>query len=466
MEHDKEKVLLSVQETGVKLLVLEPFYGHLLSGMIKVVVKPEHQRKTAAIESLAMTTVKFSVRSDRWMKLTGEDRMKSFKKQLMHYIFMHPWAEQPSDVGLFYTSCDISANKFANDKESLSIHNWNYLFRQHQVEFDKEDWMDIYNSINKLKAEIKRSSSPKELEFYATQALMGNFWNDDQLIESIFFLPMTSRGSMNLSTVSNMVNEMKDSGASEEEIEEAIKDLAQEVEDPWEDVRNGTSDLGAKEIIKNALSDAKNRGDIPGDLQGYIDAFMSPPKIDWKSEIRKFASLTGNVVIKTTMSRRSKRWGTFPATRIIRTQRIAIIADSSGSVPDSSFVNFFNELRGILQQNCEIIFIQADAVVDQVDIYNKTLPTDLTVNRMGYGGTAFGPALEFVKTQGRDNENFKPIGKVDGVIYMTDGYAPAPDYSCYPKGIKMMWLTTGKPVDHMIKEGFLGNIVYLDEDGD
>lgn len=46
---------------------------------------------------------------------------------------------------------------------------------------------------------------------------------------------------------------------------------------------------------------------------------------------------------------------------------------------------------------------------------------------------------------------------------MTDGYAPAPDHSCYPMG-KMLWITTQKPVATMEAEGFKGKIILLELD--
>lgn len=457
----EKEVRDSLEERGVNLLITEPFYGHILSGIIKVIVAPESQRKTINIESLSMTTIKLSIRADRWEKLSKENRKKSLKKQIMHYIFMHPWSDRPKDIGLFYTSCDISANKYALDTETLNPCNFDDLFRHHSVPYEKEDWMSIYNSILNLRNKLEDTLSGPEKEFYSLLALKGEFWNKDQLTEAIFYLPRTSSGSMNFSDVADMLRSLLSMGAEPDAISQAIKDMAQETEDPWKSVGEGTSDLGAKEIIKNALNDAKMRGDIPGEMQSFVDAFLTPPKIDWKSEVRKFTSLTGNIQAKTTMTRRSKRTGTFPATRIVKTQKIAIIADSSGSVSDDEFVAFFSEMRGLLKENCIIIFIQADAQVDQVDTYKKNLPDELKINREGYGGTAFGPALRFVRDQGMDSK-FDKIGKVDGVIYMTDGYANAPDHEDYPSGTKMMWITTRKPVNKMESEGFLGKIVLLE----
>lgn len=467
----KDEVMNDVQDRSLDLMFREPFYGHVLAGVNKKISDKE-QNQSTQIQSLGMTTIVMSIDADKWLQMSKPQREKRLKKELMHYIFMHPWEEQPSNRGLFYTSCDISANKYAEDSTSMNFNNFNDLIAKYYITsgngrkaFETDGWTEIYRSLILLKADVDAKLTIEEKTKFAAMAMLGQFWNGSQLIESIFYLPQTGKGDMNLSSVSQMVAGMKGQpgGASDEDIQKAIEGMLDGEDDPWKSVSEGTSDLGIKEIIKNAFKDAKMRGDVPGEMGGYVDALLAPAKIDWKHEVKKFTSTAGNVVAKTTMSKRSKRFGTFPATKITRTQRIAIIADSSGSVSDEEFVAFFSELRGLLQANVQIIFIQADAGVDQVDIYNKRLPEQMRINRQGYGGTAFGPALKFVRTQGRGHAKFKPIGRVDGTIYMTDGYAPAPKHNDYPMG-KMMWITTQKSVNTMKSEGFEGHIVLLDLD--
>lgn len=464
---DKDKIMSTVQDSALSLIFNESFYGHVLAGINKKISEKEEAQSTT-INSLGMTTIVIAIDGEKWLALDLKQRVRRLKKELMHFIFMHPWEDQPSNRGLFYTACDISANKFAEDDTSMNLKNFNDLISKYFVtkgagrsNFDSDGWNAIYKNLVLLKADIDAKLTQEEKVKFTAMAMLGDFWKGDQLLESIFYLPQTGKGDMNMSGVSQMVSDMKGKGASDEEITKAIEDMSGGDPDPWKGVSEGTSDLGIKEIIKSAFRDAKMRGDVPGGLGDYVDALLAPAKIDWRHEVKKFTATAGNVVAKTTMTRRSKRFGTFPATKISRTQRLAIIADSSGSVSDAEFVAFFSELRGILQSNVQIIFIQADADVDQIDIYDKRLPEQMRINRMGYGGTAFGPALRFVRTQGRQQSKYKPIGRVDGTIYMTDGYAPAPKHDDYPMG-KMMWITTQKPVDKMKSEGFEGHIVLLD----
>lgn len=411
------ELLKTVEDTSLSLLIGEPFYGHIIAGINKKVSPPKKQKEVTQIHSLGATTITVNFDSEKWLKLNKKERQQRLKKEVMHYIFMHPWADRPKDLGFFYTACNLSANKYTEDNTSFRDLNFKELKSRYKVVFENDSWETFYKGITTLSEYVFASVSQEEAIAFQMMAMAGNFWKGDQLTEAIFFLPKGPKGNMNLSEVSDMVKGMQQpgGGATDEEIKDAIEQLAAEGSDPWESVAKGTSDLSVRELIKSALKDSKMRGDVPGGLSSYIDAFLSPPKIDWRHELRKFTSLMGDVVAKTTMSKRSKRYGTFPATKIKRTQRVAVIADTSGSVSDEEFTAFFGEMGGILQDNCEIIFVQADADVDQIDIYKTRMPSDLRINRCGGGGTAFGPALRFVKTQGKDNDKFPNIGKVDGV---------------------------------------------------
>lgn len=458
---EDRECFLSIEDASLHLLFNETFYGHIIAGINKGISKNEKQRQVSQLHSLGATTVLVKFDAPKWTVMTKEERSKRLKKETLHYIFMHPWANRPSDRGYYYTACDVSANKYADDKFSLGDINFKNLKEKYRVDFDLEDWQSIYTGISTLGEFIYLNHDEEEVIKLQEQAILGNFMTGNQVNEAMFYLPKGPNGSMNFSEVHQMVDWMRKCNATQQEITEEILKMAAEGSDPWGEVAQGTSDLAVRSHINTALKDSKGRGDVPAGLASYIDAFLAPARIDWKHELRKFTSFMGDVVARTTMTKKSKRFGTYPALKIKRTQRVAIIVDTSGSVSDEEFVAFFSELSGILQDNCEIIFIHADAAVDQIDIYKKRLPSDLRITRHGGGGTAFGPALEFVKTQGKNQNRFPTIGKVDGTIYMTDGYAPAPAPEDYPMG-KVLWITTQKPVENMIKEGFKGKIIFLD----
>lgn len=470
--HTVESLQDQLQDVAMRLIIEEPFYGHIISGINRKVVDDSRMKEVSEIRSLGLSTVTIDFSFKLWAPLTRVEKQNRMKHEVLHYIFMHPWADRPKNKGLFYTACDLSVNMYVNDKMSLSLNNFRNLSQRYNIPIDTSDgWFSIYKSLEKMFQVVPASIKDEEkIKEYIESAMKGDWFekDSDQLKESIFFLPQTGSGNMNISGMSGELSEMMNpsgggEGATDEEIQDFIQKNLDQGTDPWESVAEGTSDLGAKSTIARALKDAKGRGDVPGGLTSYVDLFLSPPKIDWKREVRNFSSLMGNVVARTTMTRRSKRYKTFPSLKIRRTQRVGIIVDTSGSVSDKEFQDFLSEMRGILQEGCEVIFIQADAVVDKVDIFDSKIPEMGRFTRAGFGGTSFDDGLLYLKTRGRlpEHSHLPKIGAVDGVIYMTDAYAPAPKKENLPMG-KLMWLTTQKPVDQMISEGFTGKIVFLD----
>lgn len=463
-----EKVQDGLQDVATKLLLNESFYGHIISGVNRKVVDNPKQVECTELRSLGISSVTLDVAYHLWEPMTMENKMLRLKHDMIHYIFLHPWESKPNNIGLFYIACDLSANMYVNDSMSLSISNYQSLATKYGVTIETtEGWLSIYNSLIKLYNIVPQSTKVEDIPKWVEMAMKGDFFESDgiNLKESIFFLPKGPSGDMNISGMGQSIDDMKSKGASDEDIQQFIEEQAAKPSDPWKEVSEGTSELGAKNLITTALKDAKARGDVPGNLSEYVDMFLSPPKLDWKRELRNFTSLMGNVIASTTMTRRSKRYGTFPSTKIRRTQRVAVCVDTSGSVSEEEFIAFMSELRGALAYNCEVIFIQADARVDKVDIYNKTLPEVARIERSGYGGTSFDDALLYVKTKGRldDHKHLPNIEAVDGVIYFTDGYAPAPSRDNIPNK-KLLWVTTQKEVSVMQSEGFTGRIVKLDLD--
>lgn len=469
-----EQVQDGLQDVATKLLLNESFYGHIVSGVNRKVVDNPKQVECTELRSLGISSVTMDVAYHLWEPMTMEEKMLRLKHEMIHYVFMHPWEKKPSNVGLFYIACDLSVNMYVNDTKSLSLSNFQNLCNRYNININTKDgWLSIYDSLVELYETVPQKVKEEDIPTYMDQAMKGDWFESDgtSLKESIFFLPKGPSGDMNVSGMNQSLEQMKESGgadgngASEEEIQDFIQSQAEQPSDPWKEVSEGTSELGAKNSITRALKDAKARGDVPGNLSEYVDMFLSPPKIDWRRELRQFTSLMGDVVASTTMTRRSKRYKTFPSMKIRRTQRVAIAIDTSGSVSEEEFQAFMSEMRGALQHNCEVIFIQADAQVDKVDIYNKTLPEIARVERSGYGGTSFDDALKYIRTRGRheDHKHLPNIDAVDGVVYMTDGYAPAPSRDNIPN-TKLLWLTTQKSVEDMEREGFTGRIIKLDLD--
>ena len=99
-----------------------------------------------------------------------------------------------------------------------------------------------------------------------------------------------------------------------------------------------------------------------------------------------------------------------------RTTRLAVILDTSGSIQPAQRLQFFQELKNLQAYTHEILLIEADHQVRASYPFTGNIPP----LSKGGGSTSFDPALVEVNTQ----------GPFDGVIYLTDGEAPAPKIKC------------------------------------
>ena len=148
-----------------------------------------------------------------------------------------------------------------------------------------------------------------------------------------------------------------------------------------------------------------------------------------------FSSSSRRTRVKFTVKRVSKRYGTRPGLKIQRSQKIAVAIDTSGSISLDELNMFFNEIHSMWQNGAEIEVIECDAAVQKTYNYRGKFPEFVH----GRGGTNFDPVFAYL------NKNTNVL--YDGCIYLTDGYAPAPEIK--PR-CKVFWVIT--------PEGHLGHI--------
>ncbi len=187
--------------------------------------------------------------------------------------------------------------------------------------------------------------------------------------------------------------------------------------------------------LERAVLQAKSRagakawGTLPGSIRDEILAMIErrKPKVDWKRALRLFSNSSRRTRIRATGSRESRRFGTFPGIKIKSFQRMAVAVDTSGSVPDSDLSRFFSEIHGMWRQGAEIVVIECDATVQKVWDYKGHFPDRVA----GRGGTVFDPVFRYLREQ--------RMARFDGCIYLTDGEAAPP--SIKPP-CKLLWVVT------------------------
>ena len=131
--------------------------------------------------------------------------------------------------------------------------------------------------------------------------------------------------------------------------------------------------------------------------------------------------------MRTTHRKESKRFEGNEGRKIKRLSKIAVAIDTSGSIDNELFNDFWNEIIGILKQGVEIVLIQCDYKIQSIEKLSRfhKIPE---IN--GRGGTDFNPVLSWVKTK----------KEINGLVYFTDGYASKPNIKV---NIPILWCLYG-----------------------
>lgn len=177
----------------------------------------------------------------------------------------------------------------------------------------------------------------------------------------------------------------------------------------------------ARHELAKAVRDAKERsgeqlGHIPQELQVVIAGLVDDlrPAVDWRRVIRLFAASSRKTRIANTLRRPSKRYGTYPGIKVKRLHRLAVIVDTSGSVKEPAFREFFTEVHAIWRQGSSVTVVEADNQVREVWEYQGQGPE----RSRGRGGTNLDPALQWLS---------EVVPRFDAAVYFTDGKAAAPN---------------------------------------
>ncbi len=201
----------------------------------------------------------------------------------------------------------------------------------------------------------------------------------------------------------------------------------------WEE-SDAPDTSAARAELADAAKRAKERagntfGDAPAAVQEIVDALIAErePTIDWRRTIRLFAASSERTHVSNTLRRPSKRYGTYPGTRVRRHARLAVVVDTSGSIDDDTLGVFFSEVRSVWRMGAEVTIVEADVAVRRNWRYEGRAPDGVG----GRGGTRFDPALEWVAEATRS---------YDGVIYLTDGVARSPTVD---PGCPVLWVVPG-----------------------
>jgi predicted metal-dependent peptidase len=345
-----------------QLLIKEPFYAHLLSGVIRIY---SDEVDTAAV-GVRDNCIALFINPDFFFdKLKGiSQRVAVVKHETLHLVFKHLYRDaQHKNPEILNIAADLVVNQY--------IGSW-----------DLPDFAITLDTFPQLKLEPRQS-----MEYYYNKLL--DIYNKGGQIESETFRILKSE--MGKSTNGDHSTWLS----------------------PFDSQYSSTL-LDQK--ISGALKRTPSRyhGTLPGDLLAYIRTLdHTKHSIDWKRMLRIFATANGKSYVSHTMKRISKRYGTRPGIKIKRLWNLCLVIDTSGSIDNETLSTFLGEINHIHKCGAEITLIQCDAAVQTVSKYTP----GKAIKVQGGGGTNFDPALQHIKEH---------KSKFGGAIYFTDGFAPAP----------------------------------------
>ena len=156
------------------------------------------------------------------------------------------------------------------------------------------------------------------------------------------------------------------------------------------------------EAMHQALNLAKAEGKAPGAVEQTVrNAHMST--LDWRALLRRYM---------TDVVRRDYSWSLpnrrfidsglyLPSIRSEGIDAIAVIVDTSGSLPATTLAEFWSELREVAAEIApeRVIVLQVDAALQDAAEYTADdLPDEIALK--GRGGTDFRPGFAWLDEQG------------------------------------------------------------------
>jgi predicted metal-dependent peptidase len=349
-----------------KLLMLkEPFYGLFLIALNKE-LRTDIQTACVTPDKI---NIKLCINPEFWLGLDEKTKLAVLKHELLHIVFFHlENFERFKNKKLSNIAADLEINQFIETEYKGD--SWDGL------EYDQ----GMFKDLNLL---------PKQGTKYYYDAIQKEIDNNPNGDIAQF--------------VNGIEMDWHDLWEAMEGMSEAERKLIQK-----------QIDHQLKEIASEMQK--KGRGLVPSELESYINGLfeIKEPVLDWKSYLRRFASVSPKVFTKKTRRKPNKRFYGNPALKIKQNKRTLVAIDTSGSVSDAEVLEFFNEIYHMHKTGTEVTVIECDTTIQRIYEYNGKLE-NITVK--GRGGTDFEPVFEYL---------FEHRNEFNNLIYLTDGECVAP----------------------------------------
>ena len=197
------------------------------------------------------------------------------------------------------------------------------------------------------------------------------------------------------------------------------------------------------EAMHQALNIARAEGKVPGRVEETVKGAHAST-LDWRTLLRRYMTDAAKSDYSWSLpNRRFIDSGLYlPSIRSEGMETIAVIVDTSGSLPAATLAEFWAELREVAAEirPASVVVLQVDAIVqDAAEYPPDDLPEEIVVK--GRGGTDFRPGFEWLDEQG-----IRPAV----CLYFTD--MECSDYPDAEPGFPVAWVNWGPPPEDWNRE--------------
>ena len=197
------------------------------------------------------------------------------------------------------------------------------------------------------------------------------------------------------------------------------------------------------EAMHQALNIARAEGKVPGQVEETVKGAHAST-LDWRTLLRRYMTDAAKSDYSWSLpNRRFIDSGLYlPSIRSEGMETIAVIVDTSGSLPAATLAEFWAELREVAAEIKpeSVVVLQVDAAVqDTAEYAPDDLPDEIALK--GRGGTDFRPGFEWLDEQG-----IQPAV----CLYFTDM-----ECSSYPEaepGFDVVWVNWSDPPEDWNRE--------------
>lgn len=204
---------------------------------------------------------------------------------------------------------------------------------------------------------------------------------------------------------------------------DSMEEVAEDRTALWEE------DSVMSETINDIVRSIKDWGSLAGNISEQIVA-SSRPRIDYRKILNSFRASIISTRRCLTRMRPNRRYGFQQmGSKFDFTTGILIAVDTSGSISSEMLEYFFGVINRFFKYGIKTIdVIQFDCELhgEAVTLNKTVVKTDVS----GRGGTSFQPVIDYASEYRKE---------YDGLIFLTDGYAPEPVLPKYFP-LKIAWI--------------------------